>query len=119
VSPVGRQRWHDPGIFAILLAFATPAVAAIGVILRALQRGRSSLPFAATVVLFLAALGGLAVSVYPNLVPGRLSIADAVASDGTLVFMLFGIGALVSVMLGYNAYQYVVFRGKIAPPGAA
>jgi cytochrome d ubiquinol oxidase subunit II len=111
------RRRCDPAIFATLFAFATLAVAAIGVILSSL-RG-SSLPFVAAVVLFLASLGGLGVSVYPHLVPGRLSIADAVASDGTLVFMLLGIGALVPVMLGYNVYQYVVFRGKVATAGAA
>ena len=30
-----------------------------------------------------------------------------------LVFMLIFIGALIPIMLFYNIYQYVVFRGKV------
>ena len=38
---------------------------------------------------------------------------DAAADSMTLVFMMLGIGLLIPVMLAYNAYQYVVFRGKV------
>jgi hypothetical protein len=31
----------------------------------------------------------------------------------TLVFMLAGIGMLIPVMLVYNGFQYLAFRGKI------
>jgi cytochrome bd-type quinol oxidase subunit 2 len=40
-------------------------------------------------------------------------IENAAASPKTLVFMLTGIGMLLPVMLIYNGYQYLVFRGKV------
>ena len=43
-----------------------------------------------------------------------LSIFDAAARANTLVFMLTGIGMLIPVMIIYNAYQYLVFRGKVS-----
>ena len=42
-----------------------------------------------------------------------VTIAMAAASPKTQVFMLTGISMLIPLMLGYNAYQYVVFRGKV------
>jgi len=40
-------------------------------------------------------------------------LADAASSSATLVFMLVGIGMPIPVMLVYNGYQYLVFRGKL------
>jgi cytochrome d ubiquinol oxidase subunit II len=119
LSPVGRMRWQDPAIFTALLTLAAVAAGAFLVIVRALVTGRPSVPFRAAIVMFLASLSGLALSVYPNFIPGRLSLAEAVASDNTLVFMLFGIGLLMPVMLAYNLYQYFAFRGRLMPTEAA
>jgi cytochrome bd ubiquinol oxidase subunit II len=41
--------------------------------------------------------------------------AEAGAADTlTLVIMMLGIGLLIPVMIVYNAYQYIVFRGKVS-----
>jgi len=63
-------------------------------------------------LLFISSFAGLALSLFPDLVPGRLSLAQAASSDGTLIFMMVGIGVLMPIMMGYNYYQYFVFRGK-------
>jgi cytochrome d ubiquinol oxidase subunit II len=44
-----------------------------------------------------------------------VTIDQAAAPSNTLVFMLVGIGMLIPVMITYNIYQYVVFRGKVDP----
>jgi cytochrome bd ubiquinol oxidase subunit II len=31
------------------------------------------------------------------------------------VFMLFGVGGLIPLILGYTAWAYWVFRGKVKP----
>jgi hypothetical protein len=56
---------------------------------------------------------GLAASLYPYLVPAEMSLAVSASSSMTLVSMLTGIGMLIPVMLVYNGFQYLVFRGKI------
>lgn len=62
----------------------------------------------------LIGLSGLAVSLYPYLLPPDVTITDAAASPRTQVFMLTGIGMLLPIMLIYNGYQYFVFRGKLS-----
>jgi cytochrome d ubiquinol oxidase subunit II len=56
---------------------------------------------------------GLAISLYPDFIPGRLTVLQAASDTLTLAFMLIGIGVLFPVMVGYNLYQYSVFRGKV------
>jgi cytochrome d ubiquinol oxidase subunit II len=38
---------------------------------------------------------------------------ESASDTPTLVFMLIGIGFLFPVMIGYNLYQYYIFRGKM------
>lgn len=73
-------------------------------------------PFVWSIGIFLASLIGLASSLYPYLVPRSLTAVKAAADSLTLVFMLLGIGLLIPVMIIYNAYQYMVFRGKVTGP---
>ena len=56
---------------------------------------------------------GLAISLYPNLIPPSVSIYDAAAPDESLAFLLVGAVVLIPVILGYTAYSYWVFRGKV------
>jgi cytochrome d ubiquinol oxidase subunit II len=114
-SPLGRDRWAHPEVLHGLLALGAIAALAFVFVVVALARGATTEPFLGSVVMFLASLGGLAMSIYPNLVPGRLTLAEAASGESTLIFMLFGVGTLMPVMLGYNIYQYMAFRGVINP----
>lgn len=89
------------------------ALFAYAMLFRALHRRFERAPFLWSLLFFLAAFWGLAVSLYPYLLPPALHLADAAASAKTLIFMLTGIGLLIPVMLIYNGYLYLVFRGKI------
>ncbi|WP_066741283.1 cytochrome d ubiquinol oxidase subunit II [Cupriavidus sp. D384] len=114
LSLIGTERWHQHGVLAVLLALGVVAALAVAGIAGSTWTGSRRTPFRATVLLFLVSFCGLAISLFPNVVPGRLSLLDAASDDRTLVFMLIGIGVLLPVMLGYNLYQYHVFRGKVA-----
>ena len=105
-----------PGIVA--LAAMPVAVAALGVLLyRSIGKGHDLLPFALTLSLFALSLLGLAISMWPDLVPGRLSIWDAAAPRSSQIFMLVGASVLVPLILAYTAWAYWVFRGKVAREG--
>mgnify|MGYP003854299773 CR=1 FL=1 len=58
---------------------------------------------------------GIGISFYPHIVPPDLTIAQAAAPDSSLAFALVGTVVLVPLILGYNAYAYWVFRGKVDP----
>lgn len=112
-SAVGRERWLEPGVLPVLAALALCAALSFAWLVASLYLGSVRGPFRAAVALFVVSFTGLAVSVYPDFVPGRLAILAASSDTATLVFMLIGIGFIFPVMIGYNLYQYSVFRGKV------
>jgi cytochrome d ubiquinol oxidase subunit II len=105
-----------PGFCA--LAVMPLAVAAIGVLLyRRIGKGRDFLPFALALSLFGLSLLGLAISMWPDVIPSRLSIYAAAAPHSSQVFMLVGACVLLPLILAYTTWAYWVFRGKVAAEG--
>ena len=72
-------------------------------------------PFLWSTVSLIQAILALVASYYPYLVPGSMTLHHAASSTRTLEFMLMAVGGLLPLMLGYNAYQYYVFRGRANP----
>jgi cytochrome d ubiquinol oxidase subunit II len=112
-SSIGHGRWAQPGVFTALLLLALVAALSFIYILFAVRVNSVRGPFRAAVLLFLSSFAGLAISFFPDLVPGKLTIAEAASDSSTLIFMLVGIGMVLPVMVGYNLFQYHVFRGKV------
>ena len=87
---------------------------AIGLLLwRAIDRRAELLPFLFAVALFAMGYLGLAVSLWPKIVPPAISLWDAAASPRAQAFLLIGTLFLLPVILGYTAWSYWVFRGKV------
>lgn len=112
-SPIVQARWAQPGVFHVLVALATLAILSFVYIAYALRVGSVRGPFRASVLIFIVSFAGLAISLFPSLIPGQLTITAAASENPTLVFMLLGIGTVLPIMIGYNLYQYHVFRGKV------
>ena len=117
LNPKYYQTWFSwPGLAAC--ALMPLLVAAIGVTLyRRIARGHDASPFVLTLSLFALSFFGLALSMWPDLIPSRLSIWDAAAPRSTQLFMLAGAAVLMPLILGYTAWAYWVFRGKVAHEG--
>jgi cytochrome d ubiquinol oxidase subunit II len=107
------QRWFTLPNFFYISLLPLLALGCYAMLHRSLARSYERTPFFWSLGLFLFSFIGLAVSLYPHIVPTTVTIAMAAASPKTQVFMLTGISMLIPLMLGYNAYQYVVFRGKV------
>jgi len=115
LDPAIAARWFSwPN-----LAYLSPVpllVAAIAYgLFRSLAAGREVLPFIMAILLFLAAYAGVAISMFPYIVPRTITVWEAAAPDASLGFLLVGTAVLVPVILGYTAYSYWVFRGKVDP----
>ncbi|WP_114861025.1 cytochrome d ubiquinol oxidase subunit II [Azospirillum brasilense] len=80
---------------------------------RALEEGREALPFAFAMGLFALSYLGLAISLWPVLIPPGITIWQAAAPPETQVFLLIGMAFLIPTILIYTAYSYWVFRGKV------
>ena len=73
--------------------------------------GRTRALFARRWGLFLMSYLGIAISLWPMIVPRHYTIWQA-ASRSTQVFLLIGTLFLLPVILMYTAWSYWVFRGK-------
>jgi cytochrome d ubiquinol oxidase subunit II len=82
-----------------------------------LARGRERLPFLAGLALFLLGFIGLAISMFPYVVPRAVTIWDAAAPAKSQLFMLVGTLVIVPVILAYTGWAYWVFRGKVGTQG--
>ena len=80
---------------------------------RMLGPKHDSLPFVFSIGLFLMAYLGIAISLWPNIVPHRYSLWEAASSESTQAFLLVGTLFLLPIILLYTGWSYWVFRGKI------
>lgn len=72
-------------------------------------------PMLLSACLFLTGYLGLAVSLFPLLVPFDLDIWETAARDNALMFMLVGAAIMLPVILIYTVYVYSLFWGKVDP----
>jgi cytochrome d ubiquinol oxidase subunit II len=54
---------------------------------------------------------------FPWLVPGKISIYAAATAENSQIFMLIGVAIMLPIIIGYTAYSYWVFRGKVGHDG--
>ena len=109
------QRWLSwPNI--VLTAPVPIAVAGVTVLLlRALANKWDYQPFFLSLALFALSYAGLGISMYPYIVPQSITIWQAAAPASSLRFLLIGVAVLIPLILGYTAWAYWVFRGKVRP----
>jgi cytochrome d ubiquinol oxidase subunit II len=115
LDPVYFQRWFNlPG--SLFSAIVPSLVALVAWQLwKGLRQGDDLRPFLAALSLFILSFIGIGVSFYPHIVPPSLTIWQAAAPDSSLLFALVGTVVLIPMILGYSAYAYWVFRGKVRP----
>ncbi|MDC8754477.1 cytochrome d ubiquinol oxidase subunit II [Erythrobacter sp. sf7] len=85
--------------------------------LRAILKERNSKPFWLGIALFFLGMSGLGVTIWPYAVPEALTIWDAAAPERSQIFMLVGVALTLPLIIGYTAWAYWVFRGKVADEG--
>jgi cytochrome d ubiquinol oxidase subunit II len=74
-------------------------------------------PLAAGLVMIASGISGLAILVFPMIVPFRVSIWNASSSRLSQIFLLTGAIVVTPVILGYSFFAYWVFRGKTPEKG--
>ena len=113
LDPVFRERWFSwPNI--VFLSPVPIFVAAVSFFLYLGVRERAEgLPFVLAMALFVLGYLGLAVSLWPNIIPPEISIWEAASPPESQLFLLVGVSFLIPIILVYTAYSYWVFRGKV------
>lgn len=109
------QRWFTfPNVVLTAPVPLAVALFAWG-LLHSLATRRQALPFILSLCLFAVTFGGLGVSLWPYIVPEKITIWQAAAPEASQSFLIVGVGILVPIILAYTAYSYWIFRGKVDP----
>jgi cytochrome bd ubiquinol oxidase subunit II len=111
--PEVATRWFSlPNLF-----FFSPVpllvIVTAGAILSTLKRVTHAAPFLLTLFLMLLGYSGLAISLWPNIVPPGVSIRQAAGPPESMGFTLVGALLIIPVILAYTSWSYFVFRGKV------
>ena len=115
--PEYRDRWlAAPQVY---FTSQVPLLTAIiaGFLLYGLRKRWERAPFLMALALFALGMAGVGVTMWPYVVPGELTIWDAATSARSQWFMLVGFLITIPMILGYTAWSYWVFRGKVGAEG--
>lgn len=108
-----RVKLFQPPLVYLFAVIPVVGILLISRLVTSLERKQERAPFVWTILLFVLTFIGLSLVVFPYIIPPQLTIYEASADPSSLVIMLIFIGFLIPVMLFYNLYSYVVFRGKV------
>ncbi|MDQ1091014.1 cytochrome d ubiquinol oxidase subunit II [Xanthomonas sacchari] len=107
-------RWfHDGNFWWLSPVPLLVLVNALALWRAAMAQGRDARPFMLTLCFFVLGFFGLVLGIWPNIVPPGLTIWEAASPPASQGFVLAGLAVLLPVILGYTAWSYRVFRGKI------
>ncbi|MGE0045719.1 MAG: cytochrome d ubiquinol oxidase subunit II [Hyphomonadaceae bacterium] len=124
LDPRITERWGltmmriDWDAFSRVAILPVLAAALIALIWRDATGPKHLRPYLLTVTLFATAYAGLAVSLWPYIVPFELTPSEAAAADNALELLLWGALPMLPIILGYTFYVYWLFRAKVPADGA-
>jgi cytochrome d ubiquinol oxidase subunit II len=113
VDPGIAKRWFSwPNI---LFLSPVPVITALIAIAEwyTLAHDYEIAPFLGAIGLFLMSYIGIAISLWPMIVPPHYTLWQAASSESTQAFLLIGTLFLLPIILMYTAWSYWVFRGKV------
>jgi cytochrome d ubiquinol oxidase subunit II len=115
--PVVLDHWFGSPRIYFIWTFPALGVASFLWLLKALGRRRELSPLLGAIGMFLSGYLGLMASFYPYAIPPSVTLWEAAAQRETLEFLFWGAVIVLPVVLGYIAFSYWVFRGKVEEAG--
>ena len=118
IDPRIASRWFSWPNIALLAPVPIITAALVGYEWKSLSDGSEHAPFIVALALFAMAYLGIAISLWPMIVPGHFTLEQAASSQSTQAFLLIGTLFLLPVILMYTGWSYWVFAAKSAPTSA-
>ena len=112
-QPGVAARWFSFPNIVLFAPVPLLVAAAMFMLLRALKGTPQRGPFVAALGLIFLGYTGMAISIWPNIVPPGLSIWSASSPPQSQLFALVGTLFILPFILGYTVWSYYVFRGKV------
>lgn len=107
-----RIFWFTMPNLAYLSIIPILTILTIYLLFTGVYKNKEIQPFICTIILFVLGYLGLALSIWPFIVPYEITIWKAASCPESLSLTLVGAVILLPVILGYTIYCYYVFRGK-------
>lgn len=108
-----EQRWFSWPNVTLLSPVPILTLALIVWEWRALGGSAEVAPFIVAVGLFLISYTGIAISMWPMVVPYHYTLWQAASSADTQIFLLVGTVFMLPIVFMYTGWSYWVFRGKV------
>jgi cytochrome bd ubiquinol oxidase subunit II len=108
LHPEIAARWFKPANMVMLSPVPLITVASVAGLWLALEQRQRYTPFLLGMVLFMLCYTGLAVSLFPFIIPPDITIWQAAAAPESQLFMLYGAIPILPIIIGYTAYSYYV-----------
>jgi cytochrome bd ubiquinol oxidase subunit II len=112
-DPHIATRWFSWPNIALLAPVPLITLALVWYAWRSLNDESEYGPFIGSLGLFVMSYLGIAISLWPMIVPGHFTLHQAASSPSTQAFLLIGTLVLLPVILLYTGWSYWVFRGKV------
>jgi cytochrome d ubiquinol oxidase subunit II len=109
------ERWFSFPHSLLYLSVPITAAVLIWQLFKALLNHKALRAYLFGVGLFLISAVGFGLSTFPYIIPFSVTYTDAAAPDSSLTFLLVGTVVLLPTIIGYSAYAYWVFRGRLKP----
>lgn len=113
-----RELWLSAPWGYVLMAIPVTCFALLslcGMLLKKLPEAKGKgewLPFFIALLVFVLCFSAFGISYYPFVIPGKLTITDALSDANSLRFLLVGVVIVVPCILAYTAMVYKIFSGK-------
>jgi cytochrome d ubiquinol oxidase subunit II len=114
---LGREieaRWFSWPNIAVLSPVPLLTAFAAWRLWRGIEDGRMYSPFLLSIALFLLGYLGLAISLFPYIVPPNVTVWQAANVPASQLFALVGFSIVMPLTFLYTGWAYWVFRGKVA-----
>ena len=106
------DRWFSTPNFYYLLPIPLITGLTFLCLWHSLSKADEVKPFLLSLLIFFLGYLGLAISLWPWIVPYQVSIWDAAAAPESQSLLLVGTAIMLPIILSYTAYCYYIFRGK-------
>jgi len=113
-----RTLWFSLPNFFFLLPIPAASLVLLITIWRDLHAGREYRPFLLSFGVFLTGYLGIAISMWPYLVPFEITFRKAAAAPESQSLLLIGTVIMLPLVLLYTGYCYYIFRGKASHESA-
>ena len=107
-----KNLWFSMPNFFILLPLPLLSVVLVVLLWRDLNTEKEYRPFLLSLGIFLMNYIGLGISLWPWLVPYKITLWQAAAAPESQSLLLIGTAIMLPVVLTYTGYSYYIFRGN-------